>query len=228
MSHPSFAQIDHYIAALFNPPDPVLDATEQSIVEAGMPVISVSANQGKFLYLLALLCRAERILELGTLGGYSTIWLARALPEDGRLTTVELEPAYAEVARKNLERAGLSDKVDIRIGRGLEVLPQLEAEGAGPFDLIFIDADKPPYTGYFQHALRLSRPGTLIVADNVIREGQVLDPHHPDERVAGVQRFNAMLAAEKGVTATILQTVGAKEWDGMALALVGQPAPSRK
>lgn len=225
MSHPSFPQIDHYISTLFNPPDPVLDATEQSIVEAGMPVISVSANQGKFLYLLALLCRAERILELGTLGGYSTIWLARALPQGGRLVTVELEPAYAEVARKNLERAGLAGRVDIRIGRGLDVLPQLEAEGAGPFDMIFIDADKPPYTEYFRHALRLSRPGTLIVADNVIREGQVLDPGHPDERVTGVQRFNEMLAAEKSVTATILQTVGAKDWDGMALALVNELRP---
>lgn len=220
MTQTSFEQTDHYIAALLAPDDPVLTATEQSIIAAGMPVISVSANQGKFLQMLALLCRANKILELGTLGGYSTIWMARALPPGGKLTTIELEPAYAEVARKNITLAGLSDKIDIRIGKGLDVLPQLEAEGAGPFDLIFIDADKPPYVEYFQHALRLSRPGTLIVADNVIREGKVLDPNSPDEMVKGAQRFNQMLAAEKRVTATILQTVGVKEWDGMALAIV--------
>lgn len=220
MTQPSFTQIDHYIAALLAPDDPVLAATEQSIIEAGMPVISVSVNQGKFLHLLALLCRANKILELGTLGGYSTIWMARALPPGGKLTTIELEPAYAEVARKNIALAGLSDKIEIRVGKGLDVLPQLEAEGAGPFDLIFIDADKPPYVEYFQHALRLARPGTLIVADNVIREGQVLEPAPTDERVVGVQRFNEMLAAEKRVTATILQMVGVKEWDGMALAVV--------
>lgn len=220
MTQSSFEQIDHYIATLLAPDDPVLAATEKSIIAAGMPVISVSANQGKFLHLLALLCRANKILELGTLGGYSTIWMARTLPEGGKLTTIELEPDYAEVARKNIALAGLSDKVDIRIGKGLEVLPQLEAEGAGPFDMIFIDADKPPYVEYFQHALRLSRPGTLIVADNVIREGKVLDPDSPDEMVKGVQRFNEMLAAEPRVTATILQTVGVKEWDGMALAVV--------
>ncbi len=220
MNPSSFAQVDHYIATRFAPGDPVLHATEQSISDAGMPVISVSANQGKFLQMLAVLCRANKILELGALGGYSTIWLARALPEGGKLTSIELDPEYAEVARKNIALAGLSDKVDIRIGKGLDVLPQLEAEGAGPFDLIFIDADKPPYAEYFQHALRLSRPGTLIIADNVIREGQVLDPHSPDEKVVGVQRFNEMLAAEPRVTATILQTIGVKEWDGMALAVV--------
>lgn len=220
MTQALFEQTDRYIAGLLAPTDPVLEATEQSIIDAGMPVISVSANQGKFLYLLAQLCRAERILELGTLGGYSSIWLARALPPGGKLTTIELEPAYAEVAQQNFLRAGLADKIDIRIGRGLDVLPQLEAEGAGPFDMVFIDADKPPYTEYFRHALRMSRPGTLIVADNVIREGKVLDADHPDERVQGVRRFNEMLATEPGVTATILQTVGAKEWDGMALAVV--------
>lgn len=220
MTQTLFEQTDRYIADLLAPDDPVLATTEQSIIDAGIPAISVSANQGKFLYLLAQLCRAQRILELGTLGGYSGIWLARALPPGGLLTTIELEPAYAEVARQNFLRAGLADKVDIRIGRGLDVLPQLEAEGAGPFDLVFIDADKPPYTEYFRHALRMSRPGTIIVADNVVREGKVLDAGHPDERVQGVRRFNEMLAAEPGVTATILQTVGVKEWDGMAIALV--------
>ncbi len=220
MTQSAFEQIDHYIATLLAPDDPVLAATEQSIIEAGMPVISVSANQGKFLHLLALLCRANKILELGTLGGYSTIWMARALPPGGKLTTIELEPDYAEIARKNIALAGLGDKVDIRIGKGLDVLPQLEAEGAGPFDMIFIDADKPPYVEYFQHALRLSRPGTLIVADNVIREGQILDATNADERVIGARRFNQMLGKENRVAATILQMVGVKEWDGMALALV--------
>jgi caffeoyl-CoA O-methyltransferase len=220
MTQSAFEQIDRYIAHLLAPHDPVLTATEQSITAAGMPVISVSANQGKFLHLLALLCRANKILELGTLGGYSSIWMARALPPGGKLTTIELEPAYAEVARKNIERAGLSEKVDIRIGKGLDVLPRLEAEGAGPFDMVFIDADKPPYVEYFQHALRLSRPGTLIVADNVIREGKVLDSNSSDEMVIGARRFNEMLGAEKRVTATILQMVGVKEWDGMALAVV--------
>lgn len=220
MTQSSFEQIDHYIADRFAPEDPVLTMTEKSIIEAGMPVISVSANQGKFLYLLALLCRAKKILEIGTLGGYSAIWMARALPEGGKLTTIELEADYAKIAQKNIALAGLGDKVDIRVGRALDILPQLEAEGAGPFDMIFIDADKPPYVEYFQHALRLSRPGTLIVADNVIREGQVLDTNSSDEKVTGAQRFNEMLAAESRVTATILQTVGVKEWDGMALAVV--------
>jgi caffeoyl-CoA O-methyltransferase len=220
MPTPTFQDVDHYIQALFEPTDPVLDATEQSIPDAGMPVISVSANQGKFLHLLALLARAKNILELGTLGGYSTIWLARALPADGRLTTLELDPAYAAVAQKNLERAGLADRVSIRVGQALDTLPQLVAESAGPFDLIFIDADKPPYAEYFRYALQLARPGTLIVADNVIRDGQVLDTNSDDEKVRGVQRFNQMLAAELGVVATILQTVGAKDWDGMALAVV--------
>ena len=220
MDQKSFEKVDQYIASLLAPDDPVLTTTEQSIIDAGMPVISVSANQGKFLHMLALLCRANKILELGTLGGYSSIWMARALPQGGKLTTIELEPAYAEVARKNIALAGLSDKVDIRIGKGLDVLPQLEKEGARPFDMIFIDADKPPYVEYFQHALRLSRPGTLIVADNVIRDGKVLDTNSTDEMVIGAQRFNNMLAGEKKVTATILQMVGVKEWDGMALAVV--------
>ena len=220
MNQTAVEQTDQYIARLLAPADPVLEATEQSILDAGIPQMSVSANQGKFLQLLARLCRAERILELGTLGAYSTIWMARALPESGRLVSIELNPDYAEVARQNIARAGLGDKVDIRVGKGLEVLPQLEAEGAGPFDMVFIDADKPPYCEYFRLALRMARPGALIVADNVIRNGQVLDPDSPDERVQGVQRFNEMLAAEPRVTATILQMVGSKEWDGMALAVV--------
>ncbi|MCC6460299.1 MAG: O-methyltransferase [Saprospiraceae bacterium] len=223
MEQANFDAVDHYIAQLLAPEDSALRAVEPSLTEAGIPQMSVSANQGKFLQLLALLCRAERILELGTLGGYSTIWMARALPEGGRLVSLEADPGYAEVAWKNIVAAGLSEKVEIRVGKALELLPQLEAENAGPFDLVFIDADKPPYTEYFQFALRLSRPGTLIVADNVIRNGQVLDAQTTDAKVAGVQRFNAMLASEPAVEATILQMVGSKEWDGMALAVVKKP-----
>ena len=220
MKQEVFAAVDHYISALLAPPDKVLAATEQSIIDSGIPQISISPNQGKFLHMLALLRGAKKILEIGTLGGYSTIWLARALPEGGRLITLELEPAHAAVAQRNIDLAGLSSKVSIQVGPAMETLPQLEAVGAGPFDMIFIDADKPPYAEYFQWALRLSRPGTLIVADNVIREGQVLESNHPDERVSGVRRFNQLLADTPEVIATILQTVGVKEYDGMALAIV--------
>lgn len=220
METPSFELVDAYIAGLFAPEDEALRAVEPSLESAGIPQMSVSASQGKLLQILAKLCGARRILELGTLGGYSTIWLARALPPGGKLITIELDAAYAGVAQQNLIRAGVADRVDIRVGRALDVLHALEAENAGPFDLVFIDADKPPYTEYFRQAVRLSRPGTLIVADNVIRNGQVLDPATRDEKVAGVQRFNAMLAAEPGVSAVVLQTVGSKEWDGMALAVV--------
>lgn len=215
-----FEAVDLYIGQLLAPNDEALLATEQSIVENGIPQISVSPNQGKFLQVLAGLCRAEKILEIGTLGGYSTIWMARALPEGGKLVSLEFSPLHASIARKNIDRAGLSAKVDVLVGKAIELLPELHGSGAGPFDMIFIDADKPPYAEYFQWALRLSRPGTLIVADNVIREGRVLDPGDDDERVQGVRRFNQLLAQTKEVSATILQTVGAKEYDGMAVAVV--------
>lgn len=215
-----FLDVDRYIGALFAPEDDALAAVERSLADAGMPQISVSATEGKLLHVLARLSGAKRILELGTLGGYSTIWLARALPPSGTLTTIEASAAYAEVARANLARAGVADRVTIRVGRGLDVLPALTAEGSAPFDMIFIDADKPPYTEYFSWALRLARPGTLIVADNVIREGGVLDPDSTDEMVAGVRRFNAALAVETRVSATVLQTVGPKGHDGLALAVV--------
>lgn len=220
LNQESFENADRYISALLAPEDEALRAVEQSLIDAGMPPIGVSPNQGKFLQTLAVLCNARRILELGTLGGYSTIWMARALPEDGQLISLELDPEYAAVARNNIHRAGLGGKVDIRVGHALDLLPGLIQEAVPAFDMIFIDADKPPLTEYFQFALRLSRPGTLIVADNVVREGKVLDPDSPDEKVQGVQRFNKMLAENKEVTATILQTVGIKEWDGMAVAVV--------
>jgi predicted O-methyltransferase YrrM len=220
MSKKIFKQVDQYISRLLVPQDPALDDVERSIKEANMPQISISAAQGKFLEVLARVCQAKKILELGTLGGYSTIWLARALPSNGKLISLELEQVHAEVAKKNISRAGLSQLVEIRVGKALDLLPLIEQEGIAPFDMIFIDADKPPYTEYFQWALRLSRPGTLIVADNVIRDGKVLDKHSQDESVKGMQRFNHSLAENKAVTAAILQTVGAKDHDGMAFAVV--------
>jgi caffeoyl-CoA O-methyltransferase len=215
-----FEDVDQYILNLLGGEDEALRATDKSIAEANMPPISVSANQGKFLHMLARMNKAKKILEIGTLAGYSTIWMARALPRDGKLISLEFDPNHARVAKANVEKAGLSSIVDIRIGKAIELLPQLEAGKEGPFDMIFIDADKPPYTEYFQWSLKLSRPGTLIVADNVIREGKVLDTNPTDEMVAGVQRFNTFLSQTKSVTATIIQTVGSKMHDGMALAIV--------
>lgn len=215
-----FESVDQYISQLFQDEDDCLKATEQSIIESGIPPISISPNQGKFLQLLAKLCNAKKILEIGTLGGYSTIWMARALPEDGKLITLEIDKKHAEVAQQNFNRCGLASTIEIRLGKAIDILPQLQAEGAGPFDMIFIDADKPPYTEYFQWALQLSRPGTLIIADNVIREGKVLLEQSPDEMVSGVKRFNEYLSNCTDVAATIFQTVGSKEHDGMAMAIV--------
>ncbi len=220
MNQSLFASVDQYINDLLAPEDDALKATEQSIIDNQIPQMSVSPNQGKFLQVLATLCRARKILEVGTLAGYSTIWMARALPKDGRLVTIEFDALHAGVAQENIQRAGLAEQVDIRIGAALDVLPDLEAEGIGPFDMIFIDADKPPYAEYYEWALKLSRPGTLIIADNVIREGQVLDPNSSDEKVQGVQRLNQLLATDSRVSATIFQTVGLKEHDGMAMAVV--------
>lgn len=220
MNQEFFESVDQYINDLLVEEDEALIATEISIKEASIPQISISPNQGKFLQILARLCNAKKILEVGTLAGYSTIWLARALPKDGRLITLEFEPRHAIVAERNISRAGLDGIVEIRVGKALDSLPAIEKEGLGPFDMIFIDADKSPYTEYFEWALKLSRKGTLIVADNVIREGKVLDPNSTDEMVKGVQRFNTALAKNTAVTATIIQTVGTKEHDGMAIAIV--------
>lgn len=215
-----FEQVDDYINQLVGGEDDVLRATIQSISDAGIPSISVSANQGKLLQVLAMTCNAKRILEIGTLAGYSTIWMARALPKDGKLISLEYEALHARVAQGNIDKAGLGNVVDIRVGKAIDLLPQLVANNEGSFDMIFIDADKPPYTEYFQWSLKLSRPGTLIVADNVIREGKVLNAKPDDEVVTGVQRFNSFLATSTAVTATIIQTVGSKMHDGMALAVV--------
>ncbi len=220
MNQQIFESVDQYINDLLVDEDEALIATEISIKESDIPQISISRNQGKFLQILARLCNAKKILEVGTLAGYSTIWLARALPKDGRLITLEFDPKHARVAQTNITRAGLDPIVDIRVGKALDTLPQIDQEGIGPFDFIFIDADKSPYTEYFEWALKLSRKGSLIVVDNVIREGKVLDPKSSDEMVKGVQRFNAALAKNTAVTATIIQTVGTKEHDGMAIAIV--------
>ena len=220
MDQKLFEDVDRYISGLFNEPDEALTAAKKSHKLENIPTINVSPNLGKFLNLLAKLSKAKKILEVGTLAGYSTIWMAKALPEDGKLISLEIDPHHAAVARKNIDRAGLSSKVEVREGKAIELLPRLVEENAGPFDMIFIDADKPPYTEYFEWALKLSRSGTLIIADNVIRDGKVLDPNHNDPMVQGAQRFNKALAANKQVTATILQNIGVKEYDGMAIAIV--------
>ena len=212
--------VDNYLSGLFAPHDAALDAALEASRAAGLPAINVSPTEGKLLHVLARAHRAEKILEIGTLGGYSTIWLARALPASGKLITLEYNPAHADVARANIARAGLASRVDIRVGRAIDTLPRLEAEGAGPFDLIFIDADKPSNPDYLAWSLRLARVGTLIIADNVVRGGDVLDATSSDASVRGIRKFNEMLAAEPRVVGTAVQTVGSKGHDGFAIALV--------
>lgn len=211
-----FLSIDRYIDGLFVGVDPILQAAIDDSAAAGLPQIHVSANQGKLLYLLAKLTGARRILELGTLAGYSTIWLARALPAGGHLTTLEYSPVHAEVARKNIDRAGLLDRVEIRVGAALDTLPQL----ARPYDLVFLDADKVSYPQYLDWALKLTRSGSLILADNVIRGGKVLDANHEDANVQGARTFNELLAADPRVEAVLMQQVGPKGHDGLAIARV--------
>jgi len=222
MTEETWSSVDAYISELFVPADPALSAALERSGEAGLPDIGVAPNQGKLLMLLGQAMGARRILEIGTLGGYSTIWLARALPEGGRLVTLEYNPRHAAVAQENIARAGLAARVEIRVGRAVETLPKLAEDGAGPFDLIFIDADKPSYPDYLDWSLKLSRRGTLIVADNVVREGEVASPDSDDPFVRGVRRFNERLAADPHVSATVIQTVGVKGYDGLAFALVTQ------
>ncbi|HRO44212.1 O-methyltransferase [Agriterribacter sp.] len=217
-----FGAVDQFINNLFVKEDAALQQTKQAIIDGDLPLISISENQGKFLHILARLSNAKKILEIGTLGGYSTIWLGRALQEGGQLISLELDQHHADVALANISNAGLGNKVNIRVGNALEELPKMKKEGAGPFDLIFIDADKEPYAEYFELALQLSRPGTLIIADNVVREGKILEENSTDTNVTGVQRFIKRMAATSGVTATIIQTVGSKYHDGMALAIVNE------
>lgn len=212
--------VDDYITNLLIPSDSALDATIQSTIDANLPKINVAPNQGKLLHILAQIQGARRILELGTLAGYSTIWLARALPADGKLITLEANPKHAEVARENIDRAGLSEIVEIRVGAALDTLPQLANEGQAPFDLVFIDADKANIPDYFQWALKLTRRGSVIIVDNVIRKGAVIEVDSTDENVQGVRKFNTLLATESRVKATTIQTVGSKGYDGLAIALV--------
>jgi predicted O-methyltransferase YrrM len=220
MNQAQWTAVDHYLVDHLVPPDPALQSALESSAAAGLPAIHVTPNQGKLLHLLARLVAARNILEIGTLGGYSTIWLARALVVGGRLITLEVNPHYAAVARLNLQRAGLDERVAIHVGRAGETLAQLASQGCGPFDLTFIDADKSATPDYFRWALRLSRPGSLIVVDNVVRKGTVLDGDAADADVRGVRRFFEHLAAESRVAATAIQTVGAKGYDGFAIALV--------
>lgn len=220
VSEQTWTDLDAYITDLLLPPDPALSDALAAAAAAGMPPIQVSAPQGKLLHLLARLRGARTVLEIGTLGGYSTIWLARALPADGRLVTLEVDPAHAWTARSNVERAGLGALVDIRVGPALETLPRLADEGAGPFDFVFVDADKPSNPDYLDWALRLSRPGSVIVVDNVVRSGAVADAASTDPAVRGTRRMLDVLAAEPRLDATVIQTVGGKGYDGFVLALV--------
>jgi predicted O-methyltransferase YrrM len=220
MSRERWTAVDDYVTALFEPRDDVLDATLAASQAAGLPSINVSATQGRFLHLLARAIGARRILEIGTLGGYSTIWLARALPPGGRVVTLEAERKHAAVARANFARAGLTGTIDLVLGPALETLPRLVGDERAPFDLIFIDAHKPEYAEYLTWSLRLARPGTLLIADNIVRNGAVADAANPDANVQGVRRFNDQLAADPRLTATILQTVGSKGYDGFAMAVV--------
>ncbi len=218
-----WSKVDGYINGLFAPPDPILGDVLAASADAGLPAINVAPNQGKLLHLYARMTGARAILEIGTLGGYSTIWLARALPPDGRLVTLEADPHHAEVARANLARAGLSGQVEVRVGPALDTLARLEAEGAGPFDFVFVDADKESYPDYFEWALKLSGPGCVIVADNMVRQGAVADAKSDDPLVQGTRRMNELMAADPRVVATEIQTVGSKGYDGFALALVVAP-----
>ena len=216
----NWSEVDSYFARTLIGSDPALEATLAANAAAGLPSIDVSAPQGKLIHLLARMSGARKALEIGTLGGYSTIWLARALPDDGRLITLEVNARHAEIARRNVACTGLESKVEIRTGAALATLPKLEAEGLGPFDFVFIDADKTNNAAYLEWALRLSRPGTTIVVDNVVRQGDVVEAASRDPDVVGVRRMFELMAREPRLSATAIQTVGAKGWDGFALAVV--------
>lgn len=220
MTQDLWTSVDNYITETLLGSD---DATERAVEAsdaAGLPSIQVSAAQGKLLEIIARVQGAKRILEVGTLGGYSTIWMARALPADGRLVTIEIDPKHAEVAESNIQRAGLSQKVEVLVGNARDILPDVARRGKPPFDLSFIDADKPSIPVYFDWALRMSRPGSLIIVDNVVREGAVIDAASEDASVQGVRRLNEIMAADPRITSTVIQTVGIKGYDGFSIALV--------
>jgi len=224
MPETPWTAVDTYITDLIVAPDAALREALVDSAAAGLPAISVTPSQGKLLQLVARVRGARDILEIGTLGGYSTIWLAQALPAGGRLITLESDPKHASVALANIARAGLAEIVDLRLGPALETLPRLAEERQGPFDLIFVDADKEGIPDYFTWALKLSRAGTVIIVDNVVRKGAVIDEASADPSVRGVRRFNEMLAAEPRVSATAIQTVGSKGYDGFAFILVTKEA----
>ncbi len=221
--HERWSAVDAFFVDRLTPPDPVLDAVLAANAAAGLPPHDVSPLQGRLLELLARMIGARRVLEIGTLGGYSTIWLARALPEAGRIVTLEADPRHAAVARANFARAGLADRIELHEGPAIESLTALARARADSFDFVFIDADKPSNPAYLAHALALTRPGSVIVGDNVVRDGAIVDAGSADPRVQGVRRFADLIAAEPRLLATALQTVGAKGWDGFVLALVIAP-----
>ena len=220
MSESMWEAVDRYFGDLLLAKDPALAAALTESEAAGLPEIAVAPNQGALLNLLVQAIGARRILEIGTLGGYSTVWLARALPAGGRLISLEVSPKHAEVARRNVDNAGLSGVVNVRVGRALDLLPGIAAAGEGPFDLVFVDADKPSNPDYFDWAVRLARKGSLIVIDNVVRGGAVADGDSFDPNVKGVRSLAERMAADKRVSATVIQTVGVKGYDGLAIALV--------
>ncbi|AYY55774.1 O-methyltransferase [Burkholderia multivorans] len=222
MDQDQWNRVDAYFSATLVPSDDVLDAALAASEAAGLPAINVAPNQGKLLQLLATIRGARRILEVGTLGGYSTIWLARALPPGGRLVTLELNPAHAAVATQNIARAGFADVVSVVVGSAKDSLARLIAEGEAPFDFVFIDADKDNNRAYLDAALKLSRPGTVIVVDNVVRRGRVADPDNRDPDVVGVREGFARIVAEPKLTTTAVQTVGQKGWDGFSISIVGE------
>jgi predicted O-methyltransferase YrrM len=224
MTDQSWRAVDEYFSSNLGTDDPVLEGALARSREAGLPSIQVSPNQGRLLWLLARAIGARTVLEVGTLGGYSTIWLARALPPVGRLITLELDPRHAEVARANVAQAHLSRLVEVRVGDAAESLRALHAQGATPFDLIFIDANRAALDTYLELALRLSHPGTLVIADNVVRGGRVADADSGDADAQGIRRFTDLLGSLTNVSGTVVQTVGVKGYDGFALALVTGPA----
>lgn len=216
----TWTEVDEYFGDLLAPRDEALDAALEANEKAGLPAIGVSRLQGKFLFLLVKILQARRVLEIGTLGGYSTIWMARALPAGGSIVTLEIDPKHAEVARQNLLQAGMVERVDLRVGRALDTLADLHAAGAGPFDLVFIDADKENNPGYVEWAVKMARPGTVIVVDNVVRDGRVIDAGTSDADLLGTRRMAEMMAAHPRLSATVMQTVGVKGYDGFAMAVV--------
>ena len=220
MSLDQWTDVDRYFSETLVASDEALDGAQRAAKEAGLPPISVSAAQGKLLQVLVQLHNAKKVLEIGTLGGYSAIWMARALPEDGRLISLEIDPKHAEVAEASLARAGVGHKVEIRIGAAIDTLPKLADEGVGPFDLVFIDADKASNADYFSWAVKLSRKGTMIIVDNVVRNGGVLDAASDNPDITGTRRMFDTVAAEGRVNATAIQTVGSKGYDGFVIGVV--------